>query len=394
MNSELVEAEIENASKNSENENTENTVVVPIKTKNSNTVNAVLTGDIVDLMEKNDFNLSVVTENVEYIIPAEDITINKVAEQLQVKEEELVNIEVRVNIEDVEKKIVDSMMLEAADNNISIVFPPVSFNIEAITTDSAGKKQTVKVDTFSNYVQRVLEIPDDIDPSKITTGIVYNADGTFSHIPTYVYQENGKYYAKLNSKTNSSYSVVWNPIKVESVKNHWSQKSVEDLASRLIIDEIDHFMPDEEISRVEFTKYIIKGLGLYRSETSEKTDFSDVTEDMNVVVSTGVKYGIINGYDDGTFKPNKTISRQEAITIVRKAMKLVAPMQIDLERIEKYDDYDKIENWAFEATKIVVGAGVFNGKTNNVLDPNANMTYAETIQAIENLLIKAKLINE
>lgn len=117
-------------------------------------------------MEKNDFNLSVVTENVEYIIPAEDITINKVAEQLQVKEEELVNIEVRVNIEDVEKKIVDSMMLEAADNNISIVFPPVSFNIEAITTDSAGKKQTVKVDKFSNYVQRVLEIPDDIDPVK------------------------------------------------------------------------------------------------------------------------------------------------------------------------------------------------------------------------------------
>lgn len=145
------------------------------------------------------------------------------------------------------------------------MFTPTTFEIVAKTTYSNGTTSKEIIDTFSQYVERVLQMPTGVDPNKITTGIVFNKDGTYSHIPTEVFIKDGFWYAKLNSLKNSTYSVIWNPITVESVENHWSKAVVNNMASRLVVFNHEYFAPDKDITRADYAAYIMRA-----SLTSEK----------------------------------------------------------------------------------------------------------------------------
>ncbi|MDF0753100.1 S-layer homology domain-containing protein, partial [Marinobacter sp. 71-i] len=75
--------------------------------------------------------------------------------------------------------------------------------------------------------------------------------GELYHEPTVVVQENGKSYAKINSLTNSTYSVIYNPRVMADMSAHWAGAEVNDMTSRLIIEGVNdtEFMPDAAITR-------------------------------------------------------------------------------------------------------------------------------------------------
>ena len=191
----------------------------------------------------------------------------------------------------------------------------------AKTTKADGTTGEVEINKFSNYVERVMEIPTSIDPSKITTGIVFNPDGTYSHVPTDVFQKDGKWYARLNSLTNSNYSVVWNPITVKSVEKHWSKDAVNDMASRLIIFNPEKFEPNKAITRADFAEYIVRALGLYREGSKHENKFSDVstTGGRTLAILIASEYGIVSGYPDETFRSDALITREEAMTMYQQS---------------------------------------------------------------------------
>jgi hypothetical protein len=234
-----------------------------------------------------------------------------------------------------------------------------------------------------------------VDPSKITTGIIINPDGTVSHIPTEVFEKDGKYYARLSSLTNSAYSVIWNPIAVKSVENHWSKNSVNDMASRMVIKNPETFKPDEAITRGEFAEYITKALGLYRTNVAKDGKFTDVktSNDLADAITIATDYGIISGYPDATFKPNAKISREEAMAMYARAMDVVKLKEADNNKIANYKDAKKVSSWAYSSVKKVISANVFNGRTKNTIVPQGTLTYAEAASAIRNLLVESGLIN-
>lgn len=80
--------------------------------------------------------------------------------------------------------------------------------------------------------------------------------------------------------------------------------------------------PDRDISRAEFAASIVHGLGL--KPESGSTSYSDVkaTDWYDSAIQTAYAYGLINGYDDGTFRSNERITREQAMAIIAKAMKL------------------------------------------------------------------------
>ena len=99
-----------------------------------------------------------------------------------------------------------------------------------------------------------MAIPDAVDSGKITTGIVLNPDGSFRHVPTQIVVINGKYYAKLNSLTNSIYSVIYNPVTFADVSSHWAKDAVNDMGSRMVVTGKGNgvYAPDRSITRAEF----------------------------------------------------------------------------------------------------------------------------------------------
>lgn len=70
---------------------------------------------------------------------------------------------------------------------------------------------------------------------------MFNPEGTHNHVPTEVFEKDGQYFTRLNSLTNSTYSVIYYPLTVESVEGYWSEKFVNDMAARLVIVKTEGF---------------------------------------------------------------------------------------------------------------------------------------------------------
>ncbi len=142
-------------------------------------------------------------------------------------------------------------------------------------------------------------------------------------------------YAVVKSLSNSTFALIRHQKHFTDVEDHWSEEAVNDMASRYILNGVDesNFHPDAAVTRAEFTAIIVRALGL--ADKGGTSPYSDVkSSDWYVgAVATAKEYGIVDGYEDGTFGPNKTITRQEAMVMIARAMKLV---QLDT-RIDEKD---------------------------------------------------------
>lgn len=348
-------------------------------------------------LEDDDAIISLNSKEISYNIAAKEIDIKSIAKSLNIELGDLDSLEIAIKINELNEDENSKIKQKAEDKEYEILFNPVSFNITAKHTKDSGEVKEEKIERFNSYLERVFRIPEAINPSKVTTGVVYNADGTFTHVPTLAYEEDGVYYAKVKSLTNSIYTIISNATEVKAVENHWAKTPVNVLAQRLVIEEIDDFNPKALLTRGAFTEYITKAIGIYRTNveaTQQKFFDVDVESKYLKAISIANEYGIISGYPDGSFKPEQTISRQEAMAMFANAMEVINFAGEDIERIKQYRDKKEISGWAYEGVRNVMAARVFNGKTVDTIAPLDTISYAETCTAIWNLLVEAKLINK
>ena len=367
-----------------------NAVVTLSANADSDKIIGELNGQTVKSMEQKQAVLNVSTGDASYTLPAAQINIDAVSAQIG-QQIELEDIKVTVEISKTPNETVKVIENDAEKGGYTIVAPPVSFNI----TCTYGDK-TIQVDKFNSYVERTIAIPEGIDPQKITTGVIVNPDGTVSHVPTQIVVIIGKYYAKINSLTNSTYSVIWNPVVFSDVTNHWAKEPVNEMGSRKVIGGIgdNKFAPDREITRAEFASLTMRALGLV--EDNNKNVFKDVKDSdwFSGAVSKTNEYGLINGYTDSTFRPNNKITREEAMAIVSKAMNLVGmdTNTTDTEtQLAGFKDRDRIGGWPKDAVVVCIKYNVIKG-SNQMLNPKANITRAETAAILMRLLQEAELI--
>ncbi|MFR5438624.1 MAG: S-layer homology domain-containing protein [Monoglobus pectinilyticus] len=84
------------------------------------------------------------------------------------------------------------------------------------------------------------------------------------------------------------------------------------------------FKPDNDVTRAEFTAMLMRtmGAGSIGSSSSADLPFSDVSDQNSDIswsipnINTAYKNGIVNGYEDGTFRPNDKVAYEEAVKMV------------------------------------------------------------------------------
>jgi uncharacterized repeat protein (TIGR02543 family) len=366
-------------------------IVIPVAAS-SDKVILVLSGDAVKALENKKAILEMRTPNGSYKLPAAEIRIDSLSTQLGGLMK-LPDITVQTVIAKSDSTKVKLMENAAAKGHFTVVVPPVDFTV---TASYDGK--TVILDKFKSYVQREIPLPAGVEPSRITTAVVLEADGTTRQAPTYVTLRDGKYYAVVNSLTNSTYSLIWHPMTFADVEGHWAKHAVNDMASRMVVNGVDEnrYQPDAAITRAEFTAIIVRALGL--ANNVKAVAFTDVkSSDWYVgAVAKAQEYGILEGYEDQTFRPTKTISRQEAIVMIARAMKFteletnISTVNADAV-LSKFSDGRAVHVWAKQAVASVISNGLVSG-SNEGLMPTSNITRAETAAIVERMLEKAKLI--
>lgn len=82
------------------------------------------------------------------------------------------------------------------------------------------------------------------------------------------------------------------------------------------------YKPAQAVNRAEMAKLIISVLGLESAASAASTNFTDMSGYgwASGYVGYAQSLGIIKGYGDGTFRPGKTVSYDEAITMVVRAI--------------------------------------------------------------------------
>jgi hypothetical protein len=367
-------------------------ITIPVSTE-ADVIIAELNGRMIRNMENKKATIEVKTDVASYVLPAMQINIESISKQIN-KNVELKDILVRIEISkptNEEAKLVENSSVRGG---FTIVTPAVEFNI----TCTHGDK-TIKLDKFSSFVERTIAIPEGVNPSKITTGIIINNDGTFRHVPTKIVVIDGRYYAKINSLTNSLYSVIWNPIEFTDVSNHWSKEAVNDMGSRMIINGVGDKMyePDRYITRAEFAAIAVKSLGLKPGTGENKFDDIKSTDWYCPYIETASEYGIISGFGNGNFRPNDKITREQAMTMIARAMKITG-LEYELNSYDteltfsEFEDSAEFSEWAVESMVKCVKTGIVTGKGANTIAPKDQITRAEVAVIIQRLLKASNLI--
>lgn len=181
------------------------------------------------------------------------------------------------------------------------------------------------------------------------------------------------------------------------VKNHANQTAIEALASRGIINGMGQgtFMPNKTMTRAEFAAIVTRALGLAANDTKV---FSDVPSSKWYAgyIGTANSSGIVNGVGNGKFNPEGTITRQEAAAMVARAAKLCGldtamDAAATRDMLAQFGDYRSVASWAKEPMAFCYSANILDQSDLNI-EPTKAILRCEIAQMLYNMLTAAELI--
>ena len=142
--------------------------------------------------------------------------------------------------------------------------------------------------------------------------------------------------------------------------------------------------PNGDMTRAEMAAIINRSFGCYKA--ADISQYKDVAKSKWYYkdVAMAVQMGTYNGRSASSMAPDAPISRQEAMTVVARALEL------DYDSYSKTDlsaftDRSEISNWALPYVRAMVGADYIHGR-GKILAPQDNITRAEFAQIFANII--------
>jgi hypothetical protein len=165
----------------------------------------------------------------------------------------------------------------------------------------------------------------------------------------------------------------------------WSTTALEAAVSNGLLngfleDGNQYLKPDSHLTRAQMATVVNRAFGAYLK--AELTGVKDVYADN--WYSDEMKKAVYMGTMklDTVMRPDDNITRQEAFTILGRALKMTNGKAQDL---AKFSDSSNVATWAVGAMGAMVKAGYIQGD-NNMLTPTANMTRAQFAVVMDNII--------
>ncbi|WP_176222110.1 C40 family peptidase [Tuberibacillus sp. Marseille-P3662] len=158
-------------------------------------------------------------------------------------------------------------------------------------------------------------------------------------------------------------------------KSYWAYEKITKLSKNNVINgyKDDTFRPRQTISRAEVAQILANHFNLDTSSSSGS--FSDVSSNFwgAGAINAADKAGYIDGYKNGTFKPNQPITRQEVAALFTKVFNLSA----DTRKVDFKDVSE--DDWSYDSIQAMAAAGLTTGYKNNTFKPKEETTRAEFV---------------
>lgn len=237
-------------------------------------------------------------------------------------------------------------------------------------TITAGSAEGIAPVTCDKYTVEGLATGDKVDSVKITG--IQNEPGESPNVASDAVIKNAK-----GEDVTANYKITY----VDGVL-----KAIEVLNKEIHFNYVIGYTdgtirPSNNISRAEVATIFFRLLTDEAREqyTTTAGNFTDVKAGMwcNRAIATLTNMGIIKGYTDGSFQPNKSITRAELATIIARFAKLDV-------NTKTFSDING--HWAQKNIELAAGNGWINGYEDGTFRPNNNITRAETFAMINRVL--------
>ena len=166
----------------------------------------------------------------------------------------------------------------------------------------------------------------------------------------------------------------------------WAKKEADaaqthDIETRFVYPQLD-------ITRAKFTELTMQ---LYRMIYPDREvpqsdkQFSDCEDaEIQSDVQNAVALGIVNGYEDGTFRPYRTISREEAAAMLNRLYTALGGI-VDAVSGETYADDAQIDDWARDSVYAMREKNIMTGKQDNKFCPKDGYTAEQAVVTMERM---------
>ena len=169
---------------------------------------------------------------------------------------------------------------------------------------------------------------------------------------------------------------------------HWAYDAVKALSVLGVIKGYDDgsFMPDKTVTRGEFARMIASMFGLEANapQEGEGRKFPDVDKDAWYSPSVDAVYdnGIACGDANGNFNPESEISREEMAVMINRIIENKGLNVAEKNTAPVFGDSADISDWAYRAVIKLGGYGIISGDDSGSFRPRAGVTRAEAAQVL------------
>ena len=290
------------------------------------------------------------------IIEAEGISLNKTKIELKVGEQETLLATIHP-----EMAVNKDLIWETSDENIvSVIDGKVlakkvgEATVTVKTTNN--KKATCQVSVVEQNVQK----PDDS-----------NSDTDDNSVSRPKPQHNQQKLDKNEGNQNLTY--------IDIIKTAWYYNAVEYVLNYNMMAGVTErlFDPQGYVTRGQIIEILYNLEGM---PDISLTDFKDIsmTDKYAKAVTWAQKNEIIKGYEDGTFKANDNVTREQLMTILYRYMHYRNEDRVKvLDNLSRFVDGNQLSSYAKEAGQWAIGEKIIQGRSSNLLAPKEFVSRAE-----------------
>lgn len=161
----------------------------------------------------------------------------------------------------------------------------------------------------------------------------------------------------------------------------WAGETITRMAQKNVVRGFPDrsFLPRRGVTRAEFVTLLSNAMG-WPAQTTDTVFKDEIPAWAEGSIATAVNRGIVKGYDDGTFRPNRIITRAEMAAIIDQALNLP-----DSSKPSAYKDAGVIPKWAVQSIRNTKVTGLMKGN-NNMFRPGDIANRAEATAVMENVL--------
>ncbi|AEI39004.1 Ig-like domain repeat protein [Paenibacillus mucilaginosus] len=194
----------------------------------------------------------------------------------------------------------------------------------SIVVEAGGR--TYPYDQYKgSYLAKAFGLKPSADVKK-AAGITITGEATAYPVPFEKAEVEGSPVLVLKADHNGTFGIITQQRSFTDTDGTWAQDAIEGLSGRLVVDGYPDgsFRPEVPVSRSEFAAMLARALGWVpdSSASVQYTDVDPAAWDAGYIASMSER-GLISGYEDGSFRGSQRITREEAAVLLTRALAYV-----------------------------------------------------------------------